>query len=126
VTGRILVVDDDSDLRETLQMLLEQHGFLVTTAPNGRAALDCLLAGPRPDLVLLDLMMPDMNGWQFFEAVRAEANLASIPIVIMTAHRAKGDLPFENVLYKPFDGTTLLAAIARHAPSMFGGEAQPN
>jgi CheY-like chemotaxis protein len=125
MTGRILVIDDDSDLRETLQMLLEQSGFLVTTAPNGRAALEALRSGARPGLILLDLMMPDMNGWQFLEALRADPSLASIPTVIMTAHRAN-DLPLGDVLYKPFDRGNLLATIERHAPSAAPGQAQPN
>jgi CheY-like chemotaxis protein len=124
MTGRILVVDDDSDLRETLQMLLEQSGFQATTAPNGQAALEALRTGERPILILLDLMMPDMNGWQFLESVRADPSLSSIPIVIMTAHRAN-DLPLGDVLYKPFDRGNLLAAIQRHARPT-ATEAQPN
>jgi CheY-like chemotaxis protein len=115
VNGHILVVDDDPDLRETLQMLLEASGFAVATAANGQAALDHLRSGARPSLILLDLMMPEMNGWEFLEHSRADASLAGIPIVIMTAHKAATDLPLDDVLYKPFNAAKLLAVAGRHA-----------
>jgi CheY-like chemotaxis protein len=120
MTGPILVVDDDNDLRETLQMLLEEGGFSVAVAANGRAALEHLQAGARPSLILLDLMMPEMNGWQFLEHARRDASLGSIPIVIMTAHKSPAlpdcpPLPPDAVLHKPFDAARLLATIARHA-----------
>jgi CheY-like chemotaxis protein len=114
--GLILVVDDNDDLRETLQMLLEQGGFSIAVAANGRAALAALRGGARPSLILLDLMMPEMNGWEFLEQARRDERLASIPIVIMTAHKSNDlpPVPPEDVLLKPFDAATLFAAIARH------------
>src|SRR5204863_872330 len=84
MTGPVLVVGDDDDLRETVQVVLEESGLRVTVAANGRAALEQLRAGARPSLILLDLMMPEMNGWQFLEHARKDATLGSIPIVIMT------------------------------------------
>ena len=93
MTANILVVDDDADLRQTLQLLLDDSGYRVTAAASGQAALDQLLAGARPDLILLDLMMPEMNGWQFLERARADASLAAIPVVIMTARKAADSLP---------------------------------
>jgi CheY-like chemotaxis protein len=117
VSGPILVVDDDNDLRETLQMLLEASGFSVAVAANGRAALEHLRTGTRPRLILLDLMMPEMNGWQFLEHARRDASLASIPIVIMTAHKSPAlpPPPLDDVLHKPFDAADLLATITRRA-----------
>jgi CheY-like chemotaxis protein len=115
----ILVVDDDPDLRETLEVLLDDSGYGVTAVANGRAALAELRAGAHPDLILLDLMMPDMNGWQFLERADAESVLDSIPVVIMTARKAI-DLPAppsRYVLHKPFDGAKLLSTIARYATS---------
>jgi CheY-like chemotaxis protein len=115
MNGHILVVDDNDDLRETVQMLLEESGYSVAVAANGQAALEHLKTGARPSLILLDLMMPDMNGWQFLEQVRRDVSLGSIPVVVMTAHKST-DLaripPFE-VVPKPFDAATLLAAIDR-------------
>ena len=87
MSGDILVVDDDADLRETLQVLLDDSGYGVTAVANGQAALDQLKAGARPSLILLDLMMPEMNGWQFLERAQADAVLDAIPVVIMTARR---------------------------------------
>jgi CheY-like chemotaxis protein len=118
MTSNILVVDDDADLRETLQLLLDDSGYGVTAVANGRAALDQLKAGARPSLILLDLMMPEMNGWQFLERARADSMLGSIPVVIMTARRKGGDLlpaPSRQVLHKPFDRFKLLTTIARYA-----------
>jgi CheY-like chemotaxis protein len=117
VTANILVVDDDADLRQTLQLLLDDSGYRVTAAATGRAALDQLMAGVRPDVILLDLMMPEMNGWQFLEHARADAILASIPVVIMTARKAADSLPIptREVLRKPFDCAQLLTTIARCA-----------
>jgi len=115
MTASILVVDDDADLRQTLQLLLNDSGYRVTAAANGRAALDQLLAGARPDLILLDLMMPEMNGWQFLERASADPRLASIPVVIMTARKATDSLPMPSreVIRKPFDYTALLSTITR-------------
>jgi CheY-like chemotaxis protein len=114
----ILVVDDDADLRDTLQLLLNDRGYDVTAVAGGRAALDRLKAGARPRLILLDLMMPDMNGWQFLEQTRADAALRSIPVVIMTARTTANPalLPAGPVLQKPFDSQQLLDTVARIAP----------
>jgi CheY-like chemotaxis protein len=65
-SGRtLLLVEDDADIREALSGLLAMEGFLVIGLPNGREALDWLRKSPRPELILLDLMMPVMDGWQF-------------------------------------------------------------
>ena len=60
----VLVVEDDTDLRESLSQALRDHGFTVTPASNGKQALDLLRAGTRPTVILLDLMMPILNGWE--------------------------------------------------------------
>jgi len=118
MSREILVVDDDADLRETLQLLLDESGYGVTAVSNGRAALERLQAGARPSLILLDLMMPEMNGWQFLERAQADSVLDAIPVVIMTAARRATDrlpAPSKQVLHKPFDRTELLNAISRHS-----------
>jgi len=120
MTGKILVVDDNPDLRETLVLLLGDRGLTVTTVASGREALAVLAGGGRPDLILLDLMMPEMNGWQFLERLRTDAALASIPVVVMTAHAATDPLPapVREILRKPFAGAALMAAIARWATAI--------
>ena len=117
MSGDILVVDDDADLRETVEQALDDSGYDVTAVASGQAALDRLKAGARPRLILLDLMMPEMNGWQFLERAQADAMLDAIPVVIMTARRVPDlpSTPSTEVLHKPFDSSELLRAIARHA-----------
>lgn len=81
-TGGILVVDDDSDLREFLRLRLTSMGFEVTSAANGQEALD-VMEGHDPDLILLDMKMPVMNGWEFCRTL--EGRDARPPIVVLTA-----------------------------------------
>jgi len=82
--GPVLVVEDDPDTREILRRLLEKEGCQVITAENGRLALE-RLAESRPRLILLDLMMPEMDGFQFIDRVRQHENWRTIPIVVVTA-----------------------------------------
>src|ERR671922_368969 len=84
---RILVVDDDRDLRELLGAVLTAAGYDVLMAENGAAALS-VLRTVLPDLIILDLMMPVMNGWQFREAQNALPDYARIPVVCLSGHHA--------------------------------------
>jgi CheY-like chemotaxis protein len=81
----ILVVDDDEDIRDAVQQVLEEAGYQVAVAINGREALELLQTGPTPALVLLDLMMPVMSGEEFIQRQRQDPTLAQIPVVILTA-----------------------------------------
>ena len=83
-SGRVLVVDDDEATRLVLRRHLQHNNWTVTTASNGRVALECL-AEERPDIILLDLMMPEMDGFQFLEHLRADASTSSIPVVVISA-----------------------------------------
>jgi CheY-like chemotaxis protein len=85
VSARILVVEDDHDLRVTLRQSLESEGYTVMTAPNGRDALAYLKDAPRPALVLLDLMMPIMTGWELLEIIQQTEAYASVPVVVSSA-----------------------------------------
>ena len=80
----ILVVDDDDDIREMIAETLVLDGYRVSTAPNGSVALEQAHVN-RPDLIVLDLMMPVMNGWQFLEAQREDPELVTVPVVVVTA-----------------------------------------
>lgn len=82
--AKILVVDDDQAGRESLVRLLSAAGHKTTDAPNGRDALSILLTD-RPDVVLLDLVMPEMDGTSFLEVVRSYLRLQSLPVVVLTA-----------------------------------------
>lgn len=81
----IVVVDDDKEIREIITFALDQQGFEVATASNGRQ-LEHLLAARVPDLVLLDVMMPGLDGYQLFERLRTDPQTCQIPVIIMTAH----------------------------------------
>jgi CheY-like chemotaxis protein len=80
----ILIVEDEPDLREGLAMLFADEGYRVSTAGDGAAALARLRQGPRPSLVLLDLMMPVMDGWQFRAHQLADPALARIPVIVLS------------------------------------------
>src|SRR5258706_2802254 len=80
--GRILVVDDEPMVRDTLGQLLAEEGYIVDVAVDGADALDRVHAA-RPDAILLDLMMPNMNGRQFLQALRDDPTYSSVPVLIM-------------------------------------------
>ena len=117
----VLIVDDDYDLRETMRDVLEEEGYLVNTASNGQEALDRLRDGESPEVVVLDLMMPVMDGWHFLDELERDGALADIPVVVMSASedgaRSLGDKVF---LSKPLDYHTLIATVARSLDSIAG------
>ena len=108
----VLVVDDNYDLREVLEAALVQAGYRVSTAPNGKVALE-QAHGNRPDLIVLDLMMPVMSGWQFLEARREDPEIATIPVIVDSAVLESNIEGAAVVLRKPFDLDALLTAASR-------------
>ena len=85
-SGAVLIVDDDNDVRSALAELLEEEGFSVEGAPNGREALALLRGGTvHPAVILLDLMMPGMDGWDFRHEQMRDPKLAAVPVVIVSA-----------------------------------------
>lgn len=113
----VLVVDDDTDLRETLCDVLETAGHTARAARNGEEALRCLRDDPAVDLVVLDLMMPVMSGWEFRIVQLADTALAGIPVVVMTAAAdlSRSPISAAQILSKPVTMRVLLAAIQAHA-----------
>src|SRR6185295_11285273 len=81
----VFVVDDDDDIRETLYGLLDDEGYEVAAFPTGREAFEALTGGARPRVILLDLMMPVMDGAEFRRAQLADPALAEIPVILITA-----------------------------------------
>lgn len=112
----VLVVDDERDIRESLVAVLCGEGYTVASAANGREALDRVDAGARPTLVLVDLMMPVMDGWRFLDAARRHPDLATTPIVAVSAFTRDPDTSgvFSAYLQKPFSVAALLAEVRRH------------
>jgi len=112
--NRILVVDDDADIRDALEQVLLSAGNRVSTAKNGKDALD-LIQTIRPDVILLDLMMPVMDGFRFREAQKQDRTLADIPVVIISAVAAQNAAALGDVaacLAKPFSIDVLLDTIS--------------
>ena len=111
---RILVVDDEPTLRELLGDVLWDEGYTILTAADGKAALQ-VVAHEAPDLVLMDVMMPGPDGQETARAMRAEANGAAIPIVLMSAavNLAPLDADVSGFVPKPFDLDDLLDLVAR-------------
>jgi CheY-like chemotaxis protein len=113
--AEVLVVDDDPDLLEVTRFVLESEGFGVETAKNGEEALNLLRAGRRPAIVLLDLMMPVMNGWQFLDEIAKLPSLKDIPVAAVTAAGAVEVPGTVAVLRKPIDLGLLIETVERFA-----------
>ena len=111
----VMIVEDDRDTREMLGRFLELEGFDVRTAANGQLALDALQEdGETPSVIVLDLIMPVMNGWQFRERQARHPRFSRIPVVVVTAAGPREDIPQINAdawLSKPVDFDRLLATI---------------
>jgi CheY-like chemotaxis protein len=117
--GRILLVEDDIALRDALAELLREEGYRVDCASNGSDALRHLAADAPPSVILLDLSMPVMNGWEFRNVQRHDPRYAGIPTIVLSAtHGSDDDARFADLaadafLAKPFDADRLIDAIQR-------------
>jgi two-component system, OmpR family, alkaline phosphatase synthesis response regulator PhoP len=111
----ILVVDDEPDIRDLLSYNLEKEGFDVLTASNGRDALH--EAAQQPDLIVLDVMMPELNGWEVCKQLKADERTAAIPVIFLTAKSAEIDevvgleLGADDYVMKPLSMRKLIARI---------------
>lgn len=112
----VLVVDDDPDILEALSEILEAEGFEIRRARNGKEALERLEPDP-PQLILLDLMMPVMDGWEFAQRMRQRPSVAGIPLIVLSADRNVGskatDIGAVGHLAKPFELNDLLDMVRR-------------
>jgi CheY-like chemotaxis protein len=115
---QILVVEDDSDIREDLAELLRDQGYRVITAGNGAEALEQLRSQLTPCLILLDLMMPVMDGWEFRRRMLADDRLARVPTVLLTGAADPQDhavnLNVADVMTKPIRLDRLYATVDRY------------
>jgi len=111
--ANILVVEDNDDVREMMAVTLELEGHEVATAINGRDALEKLHSGERPCLILLDLMMPVMNGWEFRRALERDPEFHDVPVVVVSAATGEMIQRAEAVVYlpKPLDMDELLDVV---------------
>ena len=129
VTSTILVVEDNADIREAIVFALEAEGYVVKAALDGVDALEVLGSSPLPNLILLDMLMPRMNGWELVDALRQDpsAPTARIPVVAVTAtsdkvHRTPEGL--QGVLRKPFDLDALSATVKDVLSPLVAGSAR--
>jgi CheY-like chemotaxis protein len=115
--GRVLVVDDEPDMREALSDALSRNGWEVEAARDGADALRKLRSGPRPSVILLDIMMPVMDGWQFRSVQRGDPDLWDIPVVVLSANElmrgAAIDMGIDGFLKKPVKTERLLEELER-------------
>jgi CheY-like chemotaxis protein len=110
----VLIVEDDKDVRETLGMIMESEGYDVYDAANGKEALVLLNKMSLPDIIITDIMMPVMTGWEFLERAAENSALASIPVIILSAAEKKETLKHPKVLAflpKPVALATLMTLI---------------
>jgi CheY-like chemotaxis protein len=112
-TAKLLIVEDDDGARTALGDIFDFEGYRVALAANGEEALEYLRTEPLPDLIVLDLQMPIMNGWQFRREQNRDSRLAEVPVVVITAFQSAGDIDVEEVVYKPIDIERLLSVVHR-------------
>jgi CheY-like chemotaxis protein len=120
--GGVLIVEDDPDIRDTIAQILQEEGYDVAAASNGKEALDKLESGPVPKLILLDLMMPVMDGWLFrAEQQKRDRSIADIPVVVLSAdgnvRQQAVNLKANGHLRKPVGIDALLETVERYCGS---------
>jgi len=115
----VLCIEDEPDMIELIRLILEPHGFKVSGALGGKEGLD-FLNSDVPDLILLDLMMPDMDGWDVYKRVKSDPALANIPVIVVTAKAQSIDkvlglhiAKVEDYVTKPFSPDDLVSSISR-------------
>jgi len=123
---RILCIEDDREITDLIRLILARKGYQVLSAAGGVEGME-LLRRELPDLVLLDLMMPDMDGWEVYQRMRADSSLEHIPVIVVTARGQNIDkilglhiARVDDYVVKPFSPDQLLRSIERvlatHAP----------
>ena len=116
VPASVLLVDDDPDIRSAVKEFLHHEGFTVVPAPNGADALNTLRTGFRPNVIVLDIMMPVMDGWDFRAAQLADPSLRDIPVIVISASgfgrdTLRSQLNTFDVVSKPIELDDFLKAV---------------
>lgn len=110
----ILVVDDDAAATDSLIDILSDGGYTVATARNGKEALERLRSAPLPRLIILDLFMPEMDGWEFRRAQLKDAKLRDIPVVVMTGASVYAGIDANVIVHKPLDVERFVSLVERY------------
>ena len=131
VKKRVLCIEDHPEMIELIRLILGRQGFVVDGAPGGREGLQAMQENP-PDLVLLDLMMPDMDGWEVYRQIRANDELKEIPVIAVTAKAQGIDrvlglhiAGMEDFITKPFGPKELIASVERVLGAPAGIDSNP-
>jgi two-component system KDP operon response regulator KdpE len=117
MTATALVVDDDADVRALVRVVLEPRGFEVEESATGSEALVALHTRPLPDIVVLDVQMPDLDGWETLAAIRGQERTATVPVILCTVRAQQADmerawaLGCDGFLAKPFSIGQLVAEV---------------
>jgi CheY-like chemotaxis protein len=112
LTKQVLIIDDDPGIRDSLCQVIRLMGFSVEAVANGREALEFLSCNVAPGVILLDLMMPEMSGWEFMARIKKDAVYHSIPLVVMSAYsEGVGTIHADQHLTKPMDMNDLKAVL---------------
>ncbi len=119
-TRRVLCIEDNLEMIDLIRLILERRGIEVQSAVGGQQALEILSQNPLPDLILLDLMMPDMDGWTVYQRLKADVRTAHIPVIVVTARAQSIDrtvglqiAKVDDYIVKPFTPQELLASIEK-------------
>ncbi len=118
----ILLIEDNDPIRENTAELLELSEYEVIVARGGKEALEMMISVKKPDLILCDIMMPEMNGYEFLKIIKQEYQLTSIPFIFFTAYTEKKDIEkglqmgASDYIVKPFEPDELVQRIRKHLP----------
>ncbi|MEO6598914.1 MAG: response regulator [Polyangiaceae bacterium] len=110
----VLIVEDEEDLRELMSDALQMRGYRVVTALEGEDAFRKIADIGRPCVILLDLLMPGMNGWEFFEKIRTRPDLASVPIIVHSSAASRAPAGVTRVVHKPLAFDSLVSIVSEY------------
>jgi CheY-like chemotaxis protein len=110
----VLIVEDEDELRESMRDALEFNGYAVVATQEGKEALDELVRIEHVCLVLLDLLMPGMNGWEFYNKMRARREYDDVPVVVHTSAPSRAPFGVTRILSKPLEITRLLSVVREY------------
>ncbi|MEO7327804.1 MAG: response regulator [Minicystis sp.] len=113
----VLLVEDEDDLRDMMRDVLELNGYTVVAVEEGQAALEAFERIPHVCVVLLDLVMPGMNGWDFYEKMRQRPELANIPVVVHSSSPDRAPVGVTRVVQKPVQIARLLSIVREYCPA---------
>jgi CheY-like chemotaxis protein len=111
---KVLIVEDDDGARAALGDIFDGEGFQVACSPNGQEALDYLRKSPAPDIIILDLQMPVMDGWKFRREQKKDQRFAKVPVVVVTAFSPPENIDAAAILQKPIDVEKLLGVVRQY------------